>query len=61
MAEDKDHAVAREVRAWNEGDLGASLVCFAEDVMVEDADRNVQSTGRGVLRTTYGQPRRRPR
>jgi len=55
VAEDTDHAVARQVRAWNEGDLEAFLACFAEDVVVEDADGNVQSMGRDALRTTYGQ------
>ena len=55
MSEYADHAVARQVRAWNAGDLEAFLLCFAEDVVVEDADGNVQSTGRNVLRTTYGQ------
>jgi len=55
VSEYADHAVARQVRAWNAGDLEAFLLCFAEDVVVEDADGNVQSTGRNVLRTTYGQ------
>jgi len=55
VAGDKDHAVARQVRAWNEGDLDAFLACFAKDVVVEDADGNVQSTGRDALRVTYGQ------
>lgn len=55
MAEDTDHAVARQVRAWNEGDLEVFLACFREDVVVEDADGNVQSMGRDALRTTYGQ------
>lgn len=55
VAEDTDHAVARQVRAWNEGDLEAFLACFREDVVVEDADGNVQSMGRDALRTTYGQ------
>jgi hypothetical protein len=52
VSEYADHAVARQVRAWNAGDLEAFLLCFAEDVVVEDADGNVQSTGRNVLRTT---------
>jgi len=55
VSEYADHAVARQVRAWNAGDLEAFLLCFAEDVVVEDADGNVQSTGRNVVRTTYGQ------
>lgn len=55
MAEDTDDAVARQVCGWNEGDLEAFLACFREDVVVEDADGNVQSMGRDVLRTTYGQ------
>jgi len=55
VAGDKDHAVARQVRAWNEGDLDALLACFAKAVVVEDADGNVQSMGRDALRTTYGQ------
>ena len=55
VAEDTDHAVARQVRAWNEGDLEAFLACFSEDVVVEDADGNGQSMGRDALRTTYGQ------
>jgi len=42
------------VSAYNAGDLDGFLLCFSEDVVVEDEDGNVVSTGREALRATYG-------
>src|SRR2546422_539166 len=47
-------AVERQVSAYNRGDLEGFLLCFAEDVVVEDTDGNVRSTGRDALRESYG-------
>ena len=48
-------AIERQVSAYNAGDLEGFLLCFSEDVVVEDEDGNVVSTGRDALRATYGQ------
>jgi len=48
-------AVERQVSAYTAGDLEGFLFCFAEDVVVEDAEGNVRSTGRDALRESSGQ------
>ena len=54
MSEQSRDAVERQVGAYNAGDLEGFLLCFAEGVVVEDAEGNVRSTGRDPLRETYG-------
>jgi len=54
MSEQSPDAVERQVSAYNAGDLEGFLLCFAEGVVVEDADGNVRSTGRDALRESYG-------
>jgi hypothetical protein len=43
------------VSTYNAGDLEGFLLCFSQDVVVEDEDGKVVSTGRDALRDTYGQ------
>jgi hypothetical protein len=54
MPEQIPDAVERQVSAYNAGDLEGFLLCFAEDVVVEDDDGNARSTGRDALRESYG-------
>ena len=54
LSEQSPDAVERQVSAYNAGDLESFLLCFAEGVVVEDADGTVRSTGRDALRESYG-------
>jgi uncharacterized protein (TIGR02246 family) len=55
MAEDVADAVERQVRAYNARDLDGFLACFAEEVVIEDADGQTRMTGRESMREHYGQ------
>lgn len=55
MSERTSDAVETMVSTYNAGDLEGFLLCFSEDVVVEDEDGNVVSTGRDALRSAYGQ------
>jgi hypothetical protein len=54
VPEQSPDAVERQVSAYNAGDLKGFLLCFAEDVIVEDAEGNVRSTGRDAVEESYG-------
>lgn len=55
MPEQHLDAVEQMVSTYNAGDLAGFLLCFSEDVVVEDEDGKVVSTGRDALRAPYGQ------
>lgn len=55
MADDVADAVERQVRAYNARDLDGFLACFAEEVVIEDADGQTRMTGRESMREQYGQ------
>jgi len=46
--------VEQQLAAYNARDLEAFLVCFAEDILVEDGVGNVQMQGREAFRERYG-------
>jgi streptomycin 6-kinase len=47
-------AVERQARAYNAHELEEFLVCYADDVIVEDAEGRVVMSGRDELRERYG-------
>ncbi len=49
-----EDAVERQVRAYNERDVDAFVDCYAEAVVVEDADGSALISGREGLRERYG-------
>ena len=49
-----DDAVERQVRAYNAQDVEGFVACYAEDVVIEDADGNVLMSGRDDMRESYG-------
>jgi hypothetical protein len=49
-----EDAVERQERAYNEHDLDAFVACYAQGVVIEDADGNVLVTGRDAMRERYG-------
>lgn len=49
-----DDAVERQVRAYNARDVEGFVACYAEDVVIEDADGNVLMSGRDDMRESYG-------
>lgn len=55
MEEDVADAVERQVRAYNARDLEGFLACFAEEVVIEDANGQMRMTGREAMREQYGQ------
>jgi len=48
-----DDAVERQVRAYNAQDVERFVACYAEDVVIEDADGNVIMSGRHDMRDKY--------
>ena len=46
--------VDAQVAAYNDRDVEAFAACYAEDVVIEDADRNVLARGRAQVRERYG-------
>ena len=54
MSESIDNAVERQVRAYNAHDLGEFIACYAETVVVEDADGRVLIQGRAAMEEQYG-------
>lgn len=54
MSEHIEHAVERQVLAYNAHDLDEFIACYAETVVVEDADGNVLMKGREEMREQYG-------
>jgi hypothetical protein len=49
-----DDAVERQVRAYNAHDLDEFIACYAETVVVEDADGRALMSGRQEMREQYG-------
>lgn len=49
-----EDAVERQVRAYNAHDLDGFVACYAEGVVIEDAEGNVIMNGRGDMRDRYG-------
>jgi hypothetical protein len=47
-------AVERQVEAYNAGDVDAFVACYADDVVVENAEGEVQMSGRDEMRQAYG-------
>ena len=54
-SEATDDAVERQVRAYNEHDVGEFVACYSEDVVIEDGDGVVHISGREELRERYSQ------
>jgi hypothetical protein len=54
VSESVDNAVERQVRAYNAHDLDEFIACYAETVLVEDADGRVLINGREAMREHYG-------
>ena len=54
MSESVENAVERQVRAYNAHDLDEFIACYAETVVVEDADGGVLLNGREAMREQYG-------
>jgi hypothetical protein len=50
----QEDAVERQVRAYNERDLDEFVACYAEGVMVEDADGAILVSGRDEMAQRYG-------
>ena len=48
-----DDAVQRQVDAYNAHDLGTFVACYAEAVVIEDADGGVLASGREQMRERY--------
>ena len=46
--------VDAQVAAYNARDVDAFAACYAEDVVIEDADRQVLARGRAQVRDQYG-------
>jgi hypothetical protein len=49
-----EDAVERQVRAYNARDLEGFLACYAEDVVIEDADGQALVRGHEAMRERYG-------
>jgi hypothetical protein len=49
-----EDAVERQVRAYNAHDLDAFIDCYADGVVVEDADGGAVMKGREEMRQQYG-------
>jgi uncharacterized protein (TIGR02246 family) len=49
-----EDAVERQERAYKAHDLEGFVACYAEDVVIEDADGNVIMSGRHDMRERYG-------
>lgn len=49
-----EDAVERQERAYNTHDLDGFVACYAEGVVIEDAEGNVIMSGRGEMRDRYG-------
>jgi hypothetical protein len=54
MNQTTDGSVERQVRAYNDHDVGAFVACYAEAAVVEDADGSVLVRGREQMREHYG-------
>ncbi len=48
-------AVQRQLEAYNARDVDAFVACYAQDVVIEDADGGLQMTGREQMRKRYGE------
>ena len=46
--------VDAQVAAYNARDVDAFAACYAEDVLIEDAERGVLARGRAQVREQYG-------
>ena len=46
--------VDAQVAAYNARDVEAFAACYAEDVLIEDAERGVLARGRAQVREQYG-------
>ena len=49
-----DNAVERQERAYNAHDLDGFVACYADDVVLENADGAVVIRGRDAMREQYG-------
>jgi hypothetical protein len=49
-----EDAVERQVRAYNAHDVDEFVACYAEGVVIEDAEGNVLMNGRDDMRESYG-------
>ena len=47
-------AVERQVEAYDAHDLDAFVACYAETVVIEDAEGRVLMSGRDAMRDRYG-------
>lgn len=52
MGEATEGSVERQVRAYNEHNIDEFMACFAEDVVIEDADGSVLMRGRSRCEST---------
>jgi hypothetical protein len=48
-------AVQRQLEAYNARDVDAFVACYAQDVVIEDADGGLQMSGRDQMRERYGE------
>ena len=48
-------AVERQVEAYNAGDVDAFVACYAQEVVFEDPDGGLQTSGRDEMRKRYGE------
>jgi hypothetical protein len=55
MSEATEDSVERQVRAYNEHDVDEFVACYAEAVVIEDADGSILVRGREQIRDHYGQ------
>jgi hypothetical protein len=49
----KPDSVERQLTAYNARDLDGFVTCYAEAVVIEDADGAVRTSGREAMRTRY--------
>ena len=54
MSQSGEDAVERQVRAYNAHDLDGFIACYAQTVVVEDADGRIVMNGREEMRERYG-------
>jgi hypothetical protein len=48
-------AVQRQLEAYNARDVDAFVECYAQEVVFEDADGELQTSGRDEMRKRYGE------
>jgi hypothetical protein len=54
MAKSMEDAVERQARAYNAHDVDAFVACYAETIVIEDAEGGVLMSGHADMREQYG-------